>query len=221
MRLHPDSGECWPSASATGTRLAPGGNRDLEVALRGHYRDHFCSVGSGFRGGDAPLRRRACWRGGSQTAELVELALETHGPGPSWTLLRLQAGVPERSDNLLAKSPVDPDVRVVAQSRDEIHGALQGQVLGLERGDDHTECPFHLSRHLGGLEAHCSRFPGCQVVQEHPFCLGVAERYTDDRRDNFDIYLPLWLARYNKEIFGVLFLAGVLYTLARWRGWAG
>jgi len=50
---------------------------------------------------------------------------------------------------------------------------------------------------------------------------GVAERYTDDRRDNFDIYLPLWLARYNKEIFGVLFFAGVLYTLARWRGWVG
>ena len=50
---------------------------------------------------------------------------------------------------------------------------------------------------------------------------GVAERYTDDRSDNFDIYLPLWLARYNKEIFGVLFLAGVLFTLARWRGWVG
>lgn len=47
----------------------------------------------------------------------------------------------------------------------------------------------------------------------------VAARYTDDRRDNFDIYLPLWLARYNKEIFGTLFAAGVLYTLARWRGW--
>jgi hypothetical protein len=24
---------------------------------------------------------------------------------------------------------------------------------------------------------------------------GIAARYTDDRRDNFDIYLPLWLAR--------------------------
>jgi len=36
----------------------------------------------------------------------------------------------------------------------------------------------------------------------------VAQRYTDDRRDNFDIYLPLWLARNNKRIFGALFVAG-------------
>jgi len=41
----------------------------------------------------------------------------------------------------------------------------------------------------------------------------VAARFTDDRRDNFDIYLPLWLARYNKHIFGTLFVAGVVYTL--------
>lgn len=48
---------------------------------------------------------------------------------------------------------------------------------------------------------------------------GVAARYTDERRDNFDIYLPLWLARYNKHIFGTLFVMGALYTLARWQGW--
>jgi hypothetical protein len=47
----------------------------------------------------------------------------------------------------------------------------------------------------------------------------VAARYTDDRRDNFDIYLPLWLARYNKHIFGPLFAAAVLFTLVRWKGW--
>jgi hypothetical protein len=45
---------------------------------------------------------------------------------------------------------------------------------------------------------------------------GIAARYTDDRHDNFDIYLPLWLARYNKHIFGSLFAAAVLFTLARW-----
>lgn len=44
----------------------------------------------------------------------------------------------------------------------------------------------------------------------------VAARYTDDRSDNFDIYLPLWLARYNKQIFGTLFVAGVLLALFRW-----
>ena len=48
---------------------------------------------------------------------------------------------------------------------------------------------------------------------------GVAARYTDDRRDNFDIYLPVWLARNNKTIFGSLFVAGVVFVVARWRGW--
>lgn len=45
----------------------------------------------------------------------------------------------------------------------------------------------------------------------------VAARYTEDRYDNFDIYLPLWLARHNKVIFGGLFIAGLVYTLVRWR----
>ena len=43
----------------------------------------------------------------------------------------------------------------------------------------------------------------------------VAARYTPDRRDNFDIYLPLWLAKNNKTIFGALYFVGVLYTVAR------
>lgn len=45
---------------------------------------------------------------------------------------------------------------------------------------------------------------------------GAAARYTDDRRDNFDIYLPEWLARHNKLIFGLLYLAGVVVTVAGW-----
>lgn len=44
----------------------------------------------------------------------------------------------------------------------------------------------------------------------------VAARYTDDRRENFDIYLPEWLAKYNKLIFGALYFAGVVFALARW-----
>jgi hypothetical protein len=44
----------------------------------------------------------------------------------------------------------------------------------------------------------------------------VAARYTTDRRDNFDIYLPQWLARYNKLIFGSIYLLGVAVTFARW-----
>jgi len=44
----------------------------------------------------------------------------------------------------------------------------------------------------------------------------VAARFTDDRRDNFDIYLPLWIARHNKVIFGTLYLAGIALTVAEW-----
>ena len=49
----------------------------------------------------------------------------------------------------------------------------------------------------------------------------VAARYTDDRRENFDIYLPVWIARHNKLIFGLLFLVGTLFALGRWAGWLG
>ncbi|WP_129776206.1 hypothetical protein [Peristeroidobacter soli] len=44
----------------------------------------------------------------------------------------------------------------------------------------------------------------------------VAARFTADRSDNFDIYLPLLLARYNKQIFGSLFVLAVVYTAYRW-----
>jgi hypothetical protein len=44
----------------------------------------------------------------------------------------------------------------------------------------------------------------------------LASRCTEDRRDNFDIYLPLWLARRNKTIFGTLFVIGALFVLGRW-----
>lgn len=42
----------------------------------------------------------------------------------------------------------------------------------------------------------------------------IAGRYTTDRQDNFDIYLPLWLARHNKEVFGGLYVAGIVHALA-------
>ena len=44
----------------------------------------------------------------------------------------------------------------------------------------------------------------------------VAARYTEDRRDNFDIFLPEWLARHNKLIFGVLYVAGITVVVVRW-----
>jgi hypothetical protein len=44
----------------------------------------------------------------------------------------------------------------------------------------------------------------------------VAARYTDSRSDNFDIYLPLWLARNNKLIFGWLFAGVLVFALGLW-----
>ncbi len=44
----------------------------------------------------------------------------------------------------------------------------------------------------------------------------VAARYTTNRRDNFDIYLPQWIARNNKLIFGTIFAGGVLMTVSLW-----
>jgi hypothetical protein len=44
----------------------------------------------------------------------------------------------------------------------------------------------------------------------------LAARFTTDRAPNFDIYLPVSLAKYNKIIFGVLFVAGELAVLACW-----
>lgn len=44
----------------------------------------------------------------------------------------------------------------------------------------------------------------------------IAARFTEERTPNFDIYLPAWFARYNKLIFGSLFVAGGLFALVRW-----
>ena len=44
----------------------------------------------------------------------------------------------------------------------------------------------------------------------------LAARFTHERHDNFDIYLPLWLARHNKRIFGTLFCLAMVFAYARW-----
>ena len=44
----------------------------------------------------------------------------------------------------------------------------------------------------------------------------IGARYTSDRTCNFDIYLPLWLACYNKQIFGFLFVVGEVVFVSRW-----
>lgn len=44
----------------------------------------------------------------------------------------------------------------------------------------------------------------------------LAARYSPETSENFDIYLPNWLARHNKTIFGILFIAGGLFALVQW-----
>ena len=44
----------------------------------------------------------------------------------------------------------------------------------------------------------------------------LAAQYAPETSANFDIYLPNWLARHNKTIFGAIFVAGGLYALAQW-----
>ena len=43
-----------------------------------------------------------------------------------------------------------------------------------------------------------------------------AGQFTAERASNFDIYLPEWLARNNKRIFGTLFVAGEVVLGWRW-----
>lgn len=43
----------------------------------------------------------------------------------------------------------------------------------------------------------------------------IARKYSDSTQDNFDIYLPNWLARHNKTIFTTLFLLGLLLVCYR------
>ena len=43
----------------------------------------------------------------------------------------------------------------------------------------------------------------------------IARKYSDSDRANFDIFLPHWLAKYNKIIFTTIYLAGVIIVLLR------
>ncbi len=43
----------------------------------------------------------------------------------------------------------------------------------------------------------------------------IVARRTEDRRTDFDIYLPEWLAARKKSIFGTLYGAGILFAIFR------
>ena len=41
----------------------------------------------------------------------------------------------------------------------------------------------------------------------------LAMKYTEDKKDNFDIYLPNKLAKYNKHIFWTIFVLGLALVI--------
>ncbi len=43
----------------------------------------------------------------------------------------------------------------------------------------------------------------------------LARNYSDSGKDNFDIFLPNWLAKHNKLIFTSIFIVGVIIVLLR------
>ena len=44
----------------------------------------------------------------------------------------------------------------------------------------------------------------------------LAAKYTTNRSPDFDIYLPVWLARHNKTLFGVLFVVNEAIVIGQW-----
>ena len=84
------------------------------------------------------------------------------------------------------------------------------------RGDSLRWCPASVS--MGGRPdwAGTDRVR-CPRSEPRPLPVDRSGRpYTEARTDNFDIYLPLWLARHNKAIFGTLFAIGELFVVGRW-----
>lgn len=42
---------------------------------------------------------------------------------------------------------------------------------------------------------------------------GIARKYSSETAENFDIYLPIFLAKYNKQIFTTIFITGLLLVI--------
>ena len=43
----------------------------------------------------------------------------------------------------------------------------------------------------------------------------IARKYSNSTKDNFDIFLPNWIAKYNKEIFTTIFVFATILVLIR------
>ena len=43
----------------------------------------------------------------------------------------------------------------------------------------------------------------------------IARKFSNSQQDNFDIYLPNWLAKYNKEIYSIIVLIAIVILVYR------
>lgn len=43
----------------------------------------------------------------------------------------------------------------------------------------------------------------------------IARKYSDSEKENFDIYLPNWIAKHNKTIFSIIFAIGLILVFYR------
>ena len=43
----------------------------------------------------------------------------------------------------------------------------------------------------------------------------IARKYSNSKKDNFDIFLPNWLAKHNKLIFTLIYVVGVIIVIYR------
>ena len=43
----------------------------------------------------------------------------------------------------------------------------------------------------------------------------IARKFSNSEKDNFDIYLPNWLSRYNKEIYSIIVLIAIVILIYR------
>jgi len=43
----------------------------------------------------------------------------------------------------------------------------------------------------------------------------IAKKYSNSEKDNFDIFLPNWLAKYNKILFTSIFVVGLVLVIYR------
>lgn len=103
-------------------------------------------------------------------------------------------------------------LRAIKVLHTAVWGAVAGCILAIPIAAMWRQ--FHLALFLSAVvfvECGILALNRCQCP-----LTGLAARYTGERSDNFDIYLPLWLARYNKTIFGALFAVNEIILLWCW-----